>query len=128
MKVRMNQLSDFQKFYQLIKDKNCSISTAYKLNKLSNSAETELAFYQQKFMEIVATYAKKDDNGGYIYSSDGASIEIIDGKQNECQERVNELQNLEVEIPDIKFKLSEFDSLDSIKIYELQWITPFITE
>ena len=83
--------------------------------------------YHQKFSEIINEFGKRDENGEFVYSQDGSSIEIIEGRQTECQEKVNELQNLEAEIQDIFFTIDELDGLN-LTLYEMNCLLPFIKE
>lgn len=123
----MNQVVEFQKFYENIKNMKFPLKTAYKLNKLITQVNNEISFYQQKFSEIINEFGKRDENGEFIYSQDGSSIEIVEGRQTECQEKVNELQNLEAEIQDIFFTIDELDGLN-LTLYEMNCLLPFIKE
>ena len=123
----MNQVVEFQKFYENIKNMKFPLKTAYKLNKLITQVNDEISFYQQKFSEIINEFGKRDENGEFIYSQDGSSIEIVEGRQTECQEKVNELQNLEAEIQDIFFTIDELDGLN-LTLYEMNCLLPFIKE
>lgn len=123
----MNQIVEFQKFYENIKNMKFPLKIAYKLNRLITQVNNEISFYQQKFSEIINEFGKRDENGDFIYSQDGSSIEIIEGRQSECQEKVNELQNLEAEIQDIFFTIDELDGLN-LTLYEMNCLLPFIKD
>ena len=127
MKIKMNQVVEFQKFYENIKNMKFPLKTAYKLNRLITQVNNEISFYQQKFSEIINEFGKRDENGEFVYSQDGSSIEIIEGRQSECQEKVNELQNLEAEIQDIFFTIDELDGLN-LTLYEMNCLLPFIRD
>lgn len=127
MKIKMNQIVEFQKFYENIKNMKFPLKTAYKLNRLITQVNNEISFYQQKFSEIINEFGKRDENGEFVYSQDGSSIEIIEGRQSECQEKVNELQNLEAEIQDIFFTIDELDGLN-LTLYEMNCLLPFIKD
>ena len=106
MNMKMNKINDFQKFYNQIKNNEMPIKTAFKLNKLFNQIDKEALFYQDEFNKIIQKYAKRDDNNNYVYTEDGNSILIIDGKQAECNEKLAELYNLEV---DVSLEECQFD-------------------
>jgi hypothetical protein len=57
-----------------------SIKTTYKLSKLARRVEEESAFYSNEFNKIINEYGKKNDNG-YVFSDDGSSIIIVEGKE-----------------------------------------------
>lgn len=127
MTLTMNEALAFYKFYNQVKDLHCSLKTSYKLNKIESSISQEVNFYNQKFAEIVQKYAKRNEQGEFIYSPDGSSIEIVDGKSDECQSEVAELQNLKIDVPDITFSIEEFDGLN-ISISELRPAMSFIVD
>ena len=127
MKLKMNQIIEFQMFYSNIKNTKLPLKTAYKLNKLITQINTESSFYQQKFSEIINEFGKRDENGELIYSSDRTSIEIMDGRRLECQQKIEELQNLEVNIEGIEFTIDELESLN-LTISEMGCLMPFIKE
>ena len=127
MKLKMQQIIEFQKFYNNVKNIKLPLKTAYKLNKLFIQINEELSFYQQKFTEIINEFGKRDENGELIYSSDRTSIEIMDGRRLECQQKIEELQNLEVNIEGIEFTTDELESLN-LTISEVECLMPFIKE
>ena len=127
MNMKMNKINDFQKFYNQIKNNEMPIKTAFKLNKLFNQIDKEALFYQDEFNKIIQKYAKRDDNNNYVYTEDGNSILIIDGKQTECNEKLAELYNLEVDVGEHQFTLDELDCL-KISLNDMNCLMPFIVE
>ena len=127
MNMKMNKINDFQKFYNQIKNNEMPIKTAFKLNKLFNQIDKEALFYQDEFNKIIQKYAKRDDNNTYVYTEDGNSILIIDGKQTECNEKLAELYNLEVDVGEHQFTLDELDCL-KISLNDMNCLMPFIVE
>ena len=125
--MKMYEILDLSNLYNSIKDTKMPIKTTYKFSRLMRRAEQELNFYSEEFQKIIETYAKTDENGNYCFSSDGQSIEIIDGKQAECNTKIMELRNLEVDINDIKFSLDEIDCLN-LSITELSCLMSLIEE
>lgn len=124
--MKMYEILELPKFYESIKDIKLPLKTTYKFTKLLKHAEEELAFYQTKFAEVIEEYGVKE-NGQYKLSSDGASVIIVPGKESECNEKIYELRNLEISIPDIKFSIDELGTLD-ISISELTCLLPLIED
>lgn len=127
MKLKMQQIIEFQKFYNNVKNIKLPLKTAYKLNKLITQINTESSFYQQKFSEIINEFGKRDENGELVYSSDKTSIEIEDARRDECLQKIEELQNLEVNISGIDFTIEELEGLN-LTISEVECLMPFIKE
>lgn len=124
--MKMYEILDFSKVYNSIKDEKMSIKTAYKLNKLIKKIEEENNFYNIKFHEIIEQYAEKNDQGEYQYIDEN-SIKIKEGKEQECYKKVSELQNLEIEIPNINFSIEELGDIN-LTIDTVNMLMPFIEE
>ena len=124
--MKMYEILDFSKVYNSIKDEKMSIKTAYKLNKLIKKIEEENNFYNIKFHEIIEQYAEKNDQGEYQYIDEN-SIKIKEGKEQECYKKISELQNLEIEIPNITFSIEELGDIN-LTIDTVNMLMPFIEE
>lgn len=124
--MKMYEILDFSKVYNSIKDEKMSIKTAYKLNKLIKKIEEENNFYNIKFHEIIEQYAEKNDQGEYQYIDEN-SIKIKKGKEQECYKKVSELQNLEIETPNITFSIEELGDIN-LTIDTVNMLMPFIEE
>ena len=122
--MKMYEILDFSKVYNSIKDEKMSIKTAYKLNKLIKKIEEENNFYNIKFHEIIEQYAEKDEQGEYQYIDEN-SIKIKEGKEQECYKKVSELQNLEIETPNITFSIEELGDIN-LTIDTVNMLMPFI--
>ena len=109
--MKMYEILDLQVLYSSIHNTKLPLKTTYKFTRLMKRAEEEIAFYQEKFKEIVEEYGVKE-NGEYKLTPDGQSIVIISGKEAECNQRILELRNIEVEIDNIKFTIEELEGLD----------------
>ena len=127
MSMKMYEILELQTLYNSIANIKLPLKTTYKFTRLMKRAETELEFYQTKFQEIVAEYGEKDDNGQYKFTEDGQSIVIIAGKEHECNAKLFELRNLDVEINDIKFTIEELEGID-VSISELACIMSLIED
>ena len=124
--MKMTELIQLPSLISKLRNRNLPIRTAYKFTKLANIVESEAIFYQEQFTKIVQDYGRQDENG-YVFSEDGSTIAIISGKEEECKEKINELQSIEVETPGITFTLEELENLN-LTVSELQVLFPLITE
>lgn len=80
---------------------------AYKLMKLLKGLKEDVNFYRTKMSEIIDEYAEKDPNGQALQSQNGGVI-IQNGKVDECNAKIKELEEMPVEDNgDIKFALDE---------------------
>lgn len=87
-----------------------SSKLAYKIMKLCKSIAADEEFYNSKRNEIIQEYAAKDENGQVIVSNDGM-ITIDQSKIDDANAAVAELNNIEVDMPNVRFRLEELEEL-----------------
>ena len=124
--MKMYEVIELQNLYSSIANIKLPLKTTYKFTRLMRRAEEELAFYQEKFREIVEEYGVKE-NGQYKLTPDGQSIAIIPGKEVECNTKLAELRNLDVLIDGIKFSIEELEGID-VSISELSCLMSLIED
>jgi hypothetical protein len=124
--VTMDQIIDFRDNGGFFADTNLPLKGAYKLNKIRKAIEKEGEFYQQKFQEIVNTYAKMDENGQIVFSEDGSQILIKDGMVEECNKALEELQKLEVQIENYNLSIDDFGENLECTPDQLNALMPFM--
>lgn len=122
--MKIYQLLSLPALYNSISDKNLPFALAYKLSKLATQVNEELKFYQENLTKIIEEYGEKE-NGELIYLSNG-DIKIQEGKAEECHARIEELQNVEVDIK-VTFTPNELEPLE-MSIKDLQALMPLINE
>ena len=122
--MKLYQILNLPHAYETILEKNLPFSLAYKLNKLAEAVNKELEFYRNSMAKLIDEYAEKE-NGQPVLLENG-DIKIIPEKITECQQRINELQNVEITI-DVSFTPAELEPLE-MSIKDLQNLMPFIKE
>ena len=127
MQVKMQDIVNFSSFYNTVKDQKLSIKTAYKLAQLARAIENELPFYREKLQQIIQDFALLDDNGQPVPTDDGDGVKLRAGFQQECYAAMNDLQSVEVDLPDIKFTIDDFASVE-LTVTEMNVILPFLVE
>ena len=125
--MKMREAIELSNLYESIKTLKLPIKTAYKFNRLMKQLESDLSFYQKEFSTIIDDCAKRDEHGQYCYTLDGAGVQIIEGKQAECNKRISELLELEIRVEGIVFSIEELEILD-LSVMQLESLMPFITE
>lgn len=126
VKVTMEQIIDFRNNDGFFGDANLPLKGAYKINKIRKAVEKEGEFYSSKFQEIVDTYARKDENGNVVFSDDEEQIMIQEGKVAECNQALNELQKLEVEIDNYNLSIDDLGENLECTPDELDALMPFL--
>ena len=116
---------NIQQLYNLLCSKSSchfSIEAQYKILKLKKFLEQEVEIYIQQLSSL-QDFFEKDENGNPIEMNGGIKIktEFI----TECNEKISEINNTEISIPDIYFTLEELAPLD-LSLGELELLEPFI--
>lgn len=127
VKVTMDQIMDFRNSDDFFEDTVIPLKGAYKINKIKKNVEKEAEFYSEKFQGIVDTYAKKDENGNPEFSEDGNQILIQEGKIEECNNALEELQNLEVEVENYDLTIDDLGEGVEITPDRLEALMPFFS-
>ena len=125
MQIKMYELINFPSFYEKIKTFKLPFKTSYRLTLLALEAEKHINYYQEQFHNLLTEYGKKDENGNLIPTEDGQGILLAEETTQEAYEKLNELRDLEVELPDTKFDVEEFEGVE-LSPQEMTMIMPFI--
>lgn len=123
--MRLVDILGITDVYAEIKDTKMPIALAYKLSKLVTKVDSEVQFYRSKLKEIIDEYAQTNENGEPILDEKNG-IKLKPGSEQECAQRITELENLEVEI-DQMFTLDELEPL-SLTIAQVTTLLPLIKE
>lgn len=123
--MKINELLKFQEIYPTLAATKFPIAVAYKISKISKYVEEELLFYQQELQKIIEEYGDKNEDGTFKLSEDKTSIKIIPEKLQECIQKMHTLENLNIQEPDIKFKLEDLSELN-LTPDETMGLFPFI--
>ncbi len=100
---------------------------AYKLMKLLKGFGRRREFYRKKMSEIIDEYAEKDPNGQALQSQNGSVI-IQNGKVDECNSKIKELEDIQVENSgEIKFTLEELAPIN-FSINEMLFLECYIEQ
>ena len=126
VKVTMDQIIAFRNNGDIFGGTILPLKGAYKLNKIKKAIEKESEFYSEKFQEIVKTYAQQDENGNVVFSDDGNQIMIKEGMIEECNQALQDLQDLEVEIETYGLTIEDLGEDIQCTPEELEALMPFM--
>jgi hypothetical protein len=87
--------------------------TSYNIGKLIQKAKPEVNLFDAEMRKIYQKYIEKDE-GNNLKIANG-QYTIIEGKRADYNKEIEDLSNIEVEIPDCKFKLDDFDCHITLK-------------
>lgn len=127
MQLQMQQILGFPTFYSLVKGSKMPMKTAYKLSRLGAAIDIELNFYREKLHSIINEFGRLDENGNPIPTDDGQGVKLRPGTETQCFAAMKELQEIEVNLPDITFTIDEFDGVE-LTVEELNNALPFFAD
>ena len=123
----MYQVLSVLSIYERVKELKVSAKVAYKFNKLCNTFKDDMDFYNTELNKIIEQYGERDENGSLIPLEHGYGIKIKSENMLAVQKELNNLDELEIDAPDIKFTVDELDGLQ-LSIEDFNRILPFIEE
>lgn len=123
--MKLKNLLNARKIIIQYKDEKLSPTLAYKFVKFMKASDSEEAFYNDKLKQLIEEYALKDENG-QIATQDG-NIRLIPAKIQDFNNAANELQETEVEAPNVQFKISELEQI-KLSVTDLYALDDFVEE
>ena len=127
MTLKMYQIIDFPAFFEKVKNQKMSFKTSYRLTLLANKVQEHIDFYQENFRNLLLEYSKKDENGNPVPTEDGQGVLLKEETMNEAYAKLNELRELDVELPNAKFSPEDFGDVELSPV-EMTIVMPFIVE
>lgn len=125
MKINFKEGIQIKNILANLINKKMPIKTSYKVMKIVTAIEGEETFFDQKMNLIITEFGSKNEKGDFIYSGEN-TIKIQEGKEEECQDRVKELESIEIEIPDVKISLEELENSIELTPKELYMLDKII--
>ena len=109
--MRIQKILAMEEAIKNLKSKNLPIKTAYRLLKLAELVSKEAENYRNLFRQILDEYAEKKEDGSYVLSEDGANVIIQKDHIQDANQKVDELNKIDVEIP-YTFDIKDFDKIE----------------
>lgn len=123
MIVPRNNLPILANIFQRISNVKFNIDTQYKLLKLKKAIAEEEEIYEQQ-LERLKEYCLRDENGNFIRNEEGG-LAVDTERIEECTAIVTEINNIQIQVPDLYFSLDELSPLE-LTFSELEALDPFI--
>lgn len=124
--MRIQKILAMEEAIKNLKSKNLPIKTAYRLLKLAELVSNEAENYRNLFRQILDEYAEKKEDGSYVLSEDGANVIIQKDHIQDANQKVDELNKIDVEIP-YTFNIKDFDNIE-ISLEELAPLMDLIVD
>lgn len=125
MTFKMYQIIDLPSILIKVKSQKLPFKTAYKVALFIQEVQKHVDFYQENFRILLMEYSKKDENGNPMPTEDGQGVLLAEETMNEAYQKLAELRELDVELPDTKLSVEDFGDVE-ISPDEMMIIMPFI--
>lgn len=123
MKIKLSTIIQSRDILSRLINQKMPVSAAYKIMKISKAIEEEVTFYTKRLQELIEKYGDKGKDNNYILN-DG-NVQIKKGLEEECNKEISELDNLEVDLPDIILSLEDLSSTE-LTPREIFILEPFL--
>lgn len=123
MTITINDMLAISRFLDAHRADKMSMKTAFKLNKLAVSLEPDMRLFQEKYQALIAEYADPNTDEG----AQEGTFKIKQDKFSDYVAATEELAAVEIEIPEIKFSIDEFEDC-KMSLDEIRPLTSFIEE
>lgn len=127
MELQVTKAINATGVYDKLRTQKLPVRAMYKFTKLFQAIDEETKYYYDKLRELVTEYSQKDENGNPIPTDDNLGVKIQEDRIGEFQRELNELTELQINLPDISFNLNELESAE-LSFDEFNLLLPFIKE
>ena len=115
-----------ERLLESLAQEKMGVNLSYKFMKLLKAMADDNEFYRQEANKIIEKYAARDENDNIVRESNG--VVMLDmSRQEELDEETRQLNETEVEMPNIKFRVEELQGLQ-LSVADLMILDDFIEE
>lgn len=126
--MKFSEAFEVLEIRNLLVDQKLPIKVSYKFTRFFNELEGETKFFNDTLQKLIEDYGKKDENGNYIYTDDKQGVKIQEDKFQECMDKIDELNKLEVNLSYIpEFTLDELEPLN-LEMKYISLLLPYIKD
>lgn len=97
LKVTNREMQSKVQILRNISNKQLPVKVSYAIAKNINAINKELKIFEDEKMKIIKEYAIKDEHGNPKIRENN-TYEFIEGKDEECNSKYNELLDIEVDL------------------------------
>ena len=104
-------------------------SLAYKFSKLAKIVDENIQFYSTSLKQIIDEYVEKDEEGNILHDENNPDmIKVKSTLVEEFQQKVEELQNVEIADEVLTFTFSDLEDKIELTTQEVITLMPVIRE
>lgn len=123
--MKINKLLKLNSTLQSLSSKELPLRASYSIAKFLSQTQSDITFFNTRLASFLSTYSEKDEEGNFKYSEDNNGIVIDPARMGECAEEMQDINNFEVEIPELKIYYEDLEKID-ISPEALMELMPYI--
>lgn len=126
MLIKRKKIEKIMKIIDKLRDQNFNILTQYKFIQIAKTLENEQDILQEQISSLIIDYGERDEQE-HLIQDESKGIKIKKEYLKECSQKIYDIYELNIQMPDIYFSFDELDSLN-LTLGELELLEPFIKE
>lgn len=126
MLIKRKKIEKLMKIIDKLRDQNFNILTQYKFIQIAKALENEQDILQEQISSLIIDYGERDEQE-HLIQDESKGIKIKKEYLKECSQKIYDIYELNIQMPDIYFSFDELDSLN-LTLGELELLEPFIKE
>ena len=107
--MKLKELIQLRQILGALANQKMSIKSSYSVARFISQTNDAEVIYNQKIQELINEFGVRDEQGNFKQDENG-NISIKDGVEQECNDRIAEIDNFEVETPALTIVEKDIDN------------------
>ena len=110
--MKLKELIQLRQILGALANQKMSIKSSYSIARFISQTNDAEIIYNQKIQELINEFGDRDQQNNFKTDENG-SISIKEGKEQECNDKIAEIDNFEIDVPQLTISEKDIDNLDS---------------
>ena len=110
--MKLKELIQLRQILGALANQKMSIKSSYSIARFISQTNDAEIIYNQKIQELINEFGERDQQNKFKTDENG-SISIKEGKEQECNDKIAEIDNFEIDVPQLTISEKDIDNLDS---------------
>ena len=126
-KITIDTAIDLEANEEAFSSQTMPLKGAYKLNKIFHEIADLTDASKQQFNNLIIKYSEKDEEGNPVVLEDG-SIKIQPDKIDECNEKISNLMNEEIEIDNYDLDIEQLGDNFNLSLEQMDKLSRILND
>lgn len=126
-KITIDTAIDLEANEEAFSSQTMPLKGAYKLNKIFHEIADLTDASKQQFNNLIIEYSEKDEEGNPVVLEDG-SIKIQPDKIDECNEKISNLMNEEIEIDNYDLDIEQLGDNFNLSLEQMDKLSRILND